>query len=50
MANRRAFLKTTAALSLPLIVSPTVLGAQAPSERINVGFIGTGNQLSLIHI
>jgi len=44
MSNRRDFLKTTAALSLPLVVSSSVFGAKAPSERINVGFIGTGNQ------
>ena len=44
MADRRNFLKQSAALAVPLIVSPTVFGADAPSERINVGFIGTGNQ------
>ena len=44
MSNRRRFLKQTAALSIPLIVSPRVFGANAPSERINVGFIGLGNQ------
>ena len=44
MSNRRLFLKQSAALSLPLVVSSSVLGANAPSERINVGFIGTGNQ------
>jgi len=45
MSSRRVFLKqSAAALSVPLIVSPTVFGADAPSERINVGFIGTGNQ------
>ena len=44
MADRRNFLKQSAALAVPLIVSPTVFGAEAPSERINVGFIGNGNQ------
>ena len=44
MGNRRVFLKQSAALSIPLIVSPKVFGASAPSEKINVGFIGTGNQ------
>ena len=44
MTHRRTFLKQSAALSIPLIVSPKVFGASAPSERINVGFIGTGNQ------
>ena len=44
MSDRRNFLKQSAALSIPLIVSPNVFGATAPSERINVGFIGTGNQ------
>jgi len=44
MSNRRAFMKQSIALSVPLVVSSKVLGANAPSERINVGFIGTGNQ------
>jgi hypothetical protein len=44
MSKRRDFLKQTAVLSIPLIVSSSVFGANAPSEQINVGFIGTGNQ------
>lgn len=44
MKSRRVFMKQSAALAVPLIVSPTVFGANAPSERLNVGFIGTGNQ------
>jgi predicted dehydrogenase len=44
MSNRRLFLKQSLAVAVPLVVSPSVFGATAPSERINVGFIGTGNQ------
>jgi predicted dehydrogenase len=36
--SRRQF-----AATLPLIVPATLLGAQAPSNRMNIGFIGTGN-------
>ncbi len=43
MADRRSFLRG-AAVSAPLILSSRVIGRTAPSERINVGFIGTGNQ------
>ncbi|MHB8901450.1 MAG: Gfo/Idh/MocA family protein [Thermoguttaceae bacterium] len=42
--NRRRFLKTTAALALPCIVPSSVFGAAAPSNRIQVACIGTGNQ------
>jgi predicted dehydrogenase len=46
--TRRRFLKLSggalAACGAPMIVPSTVLGAFAPSERINVGFIGLGNQ------
>ena len=42
--TRRRFLKASAALALPWIVPSTVLGAQAPGNRINVACIGTGNQ------
>lgn len=45
---RRRFLRTLApALAAPLVLPASVLGragAAAPSERINVGMIGTGNQ------
>ena len=46
--SRRRFLKqsaaTAAAAAVPYFVPASVLGASAPSNRINVGFIGTGNQ------
>ncbi len=49
--NRRSFLKTStstagALLAVPYFVPSTVLGldgAVAPSEKVNVGFIGTGS-------
>ena len=42
--NRRTFLKSgaAAAIALPQIVPSTVFGAEAPSERIVMGVIGTG--------
>jgi len=51
--NRRTFLQsagaaTTAVLAAPLVVPARVLGADggvAPSNRINMGFIGTGRQV-----
>ena len=51
--TRRAFLRRTTAavsatLAAPLVVPARVLGADgtvAPSNRINVGFIGTGRQV-----
>jgi predicted dehydrogenase len=45
--SRRGFLKTTAAataLAAPYFVPASVFGANAPSNRINVGCIGVGNQ------
>ena len=46
--SRRRFLKTGAAsISLPYLVPASALGAgrtTAPSERINMGFIGLGGQ------
>ena len=45
--SRRQFLKHGAALAVPFIVPSHVLGrdgAVAPSERINMGFIGLGTQ------
>jgi predicted dehydrogenase len=47
--TRRKFLRHTAggaaaAWCLPAIVPSSVLGAAAPSNRINVAFIGLGNQ------
>jgi predicted dehydrogenase len=49
--TRRTFLKLTAsavgASAIPSIVPASVFGANAPSNRINVGFIGLGNQSTL---
>lgn len=42
--SRRDFLKTTAAIGAAHIVPASVLGANAPSNRINVGVIGTGTR------
>jgi|CZKZ01.1.fsa_nt_gi predicted dehydrogenase len=46
--NRRRFLTKSAcaltSLAAPSFVRASVLGANAPSNRINVGFIGTGRQ------
>lgn len=46
LASRRAFLKTTlagaSALALPTLVPARVLGAEAPSKRINLLQIGCG--------
>jgi predicted dehydrogenase len=43
--SRRAFLKATAcAIAAPTIVPRSVFGANAPSNRINLGFIGLGKQ------
>jgi predicted dehydrogenase len=49
--KRREFLKITASVaaawSMPSLVPGSVFGAFAPSNRINVGFIGLGNQSTL---
>jgi hypothetical protein len=50
--TRRRFLRTTAAfgsamLAAPYLVPSSVFGANAPSNRIHVGFIGLGNQSTL---
>jgi len=46
--SRRGFLKkavkTSAIFAIPAIVPSSVFGADAPSNRINVGMIGVGNQ------
>jgi myo-inositol 2-dehydrogenase/D-chiro-inositol 1-dehydrogenase len=46
--NRRKFLATSACaatgIAAPAFVRASLLGADAPSNRINVGFIGTGRQ------
>lgn len=44
MRSRRLFLQQSLAVAAPLAVSASVFSADAPSNRINVGFIGTGNQ------
>lgn len=43
-SSRRDFLKTSAAFAAAQIVPASVLGANAPSNRINVGVIGTGTR------
>lgn len=42
--GRRAFLKTVCACAAPYVLGRTARGAPPPSNRINMGFIGTGNQ------
>jgi len=44
MRTRRQFLQTSAAIAAPLFVRSSAFSADAPSNRINVAFIGTGNQ------
>ena len=43
--TRRSFLKgaASAAIAIPTIVPCSVLGKDAPNEKITIGFIGTGN-------
>lgn len=43
-SHRRGFLKMTAGVAVPWILPSSVFGAFAPSNRINVACIGTGNQ------
>lgn len=50
--SRREFLKTStaafsAAIAAPYVVPASVLGANSPSNRISVGFIGNGNQSTI---
>jgi len=45
--TRRGFLRRSAAVGVPMVVPSAALGlggAVAPSERVTMGFIGTGNQ------
>ena len=43
--SRREFLRTAAAaIAVPLILPASVFGRNAPSNRINLGIIGCGNQ------
>lgn len=44
MRSRRNFIKQSALFTAPMVASRSVLAADAPSNRVNVGFIGTGNQ------
>ena len=45
LLNRRSFLKAAgAAVAAPWIVPSSVVGENAPSNRVNVAFLGTGNQ------
>jgi len=45
LISRRSFLKNTAAvISLPAFVPSSVFGQNAPSNKINIGMIGVGNQ------
>ena len=44
MTSRRQFLQRSLACTAPVLVSPSVFGASSPGNRINVAFIGTGNQ------
>ena len=46
--SRRQFLQSAAAVACsPYVVPASVFGDAAPSNRINVGFIGTGNQSTI---
>jgi predicted dehydrogenase len=40
--SRRTFLKSTAALAAPTIVTSAIRGEKAPSRKITLGFIGIG--------
>jgi predicted dehydrogenase len=43
--SRRRFLKATATgtIAMPYLIPSSMLGADAPSKKINIGFIGTGD-------
>src|SRR5262249_52538990 len=41
--SRRKFLDSAALVALPCFIPSSVLGADAPSKKITVGFIGTGD-------
>ena len=41
--SRRQFVRTAAAgVALPYLIPASVLGADAPSRKITIGFIGVG--------
>ena len=42
--TRRSFVKSAAVVGLPMIIPASVLGQNAPSNRINIGMIGMGRQ------
>ncbi|MGV3485543.1 MAG: Gfo/Idh/MocA family protein [Planctomycetaceae bacterium] len=44
MSSRRLFMQQSLAVAAPMVVGSSAFSADAPSKRINVGFIGTGNQ------
>ena len=45
MSHRRRFVKqASAAIVAPTVIGATAFSADAPSNRVNVAFIGTGNQ------
>lgn len=45
MKTRRQFLgRTAAAIAAPTIIPASVLGENAPSNRVTMGFIGMGNR------
>ena len=51
--NRRRFLQTSAALSVPTIIPATALGRNgtvSPSDRISIGIIGTGKMCHGYHL
>jgi predicted dehydrogenase len=44
LTSRRRFLRTAASgVALPYLIPASVLGAEAPSRKITIGFIGVGN-------
>ncbi len=44
MKSRRNFLKQSIVYSAPMVASRSLFSADAPSNRVNAAFIGTGNQ------
>jgi predicted dehydrogenase len=46
--TRRRFLAAAAAVAAPVVVPASVFGARSPSNRINIGCIGVGNQGSQV--
>ena len=48
--KRRTLLKASSVFAIPAIVPSKVLGANAPSNRVNLGFIGVGKQANAVLI